>query len=166
MLLTVLDQTNIRAPGRCSNSKPRESTTRRLYWADWQRGRTRDIRLKVPASSSNGTSDHRIAALPQHTAVRLGLTVTSKIHPVEAEPRRIKNKKKLTVSQRLTAMCGGKAALLPLFTHVCGTGWARAKAGRGVTTFPEGTHRTGHGALRTTRSISEPKAGAPPNNDA
>src|SRR6266480_7275701 len=64
---------------------------------------------------------------------------------------------------RFSAFCLLLTAFCP---HVCGTGWARAKAGRGVTTFPEGTHRTGHGALRTTRSISEPSAGAPPNNDA
>src|SRR2546421_11212860 len=50
--------------------------------------------------------------------------------------------------------------------YVWGTGCARVKAGRGVTTFPEGTHRTGHGALRTTRSISEPSAGAPPKSEA
>ncbi len=38
-------------------------------------------------------------------------------------------------------------------------------AGIGVNTLAAGTHNTGHGALRITLSISDPKTGVPPNNE-
>src|SRR5712692_6809179 len=67
-----------------------------------------------------------------------------------------------------TAFCLLPSALCLLLSHVCGcgTGCDRANDGSGVKTLPDGTHKTGQGALRTTRSISEPSAGAPPNRDA
>jgi hypothetical protein len=46
--------------------------------------------------------------------------------------------------------------------YVCGTA-SVTRAGIGVNILPVGTERTGHGELRTTRSISEPRTGVPPN---
>src|SRR6266571_2127788 len=64
-------------------------------------------------------------------------------------------------------LCFLPSAFCFLLSYIaCGTGCDLAKAGNGVTTRPEGTQSTGQGALRTTRSISDPSAGAPPNREA